>query len=56
MISGFMELALASLIKYYSDSYSFATKSDATDTVLGCFYLVMIVLVPFLLLILTNVC
>jgi hypothetical protein len=51
-----MELAFASIIKYYSGSYSFETKSDATDTVLGCFYLGMIVFVPFLLFVLTNVC
>jgi len=49
-----MELSFGSIIKYFSDSYSFETKSDSIDTVFACFYLGIIFSFPFLLLILTN--
>jgi hypothetical protein len=54
VISGYIELCLGSIIKFYDDSYVFDTNSDATDTILSCFYLGVIVLFPFGILILTN--
>jgi hypothetical protein len=54
VISGYIELCFGSLIKFYDESYVFDTKSDATDTVLSCFYLGIIVLLPLGILILTN--
>jgi hypothetical protein len=53
VISGYIELCLGSIIKYYDNSYVFDTNSDAIDTVLSCFYLGLIGIFPLGIIILT---
>ena len=54
-MEAYLEICFGSMIKYLTDTYSFATRTNSLDSVLAYFYLGCSVIVPCILLFVLSV-